>query len=157
MENITYVNMCSFLKDNYDQMSIIKKKYLKLCKQLSDSPDISDFLFIKNILKINENGIMIIAYIGDPSTSNFDIISTGTIFIEPKMIHGGRPAAHIEDIIVDQKYTGNGIARRIIELLKTHAIENGCYKIILNCNAFVKPLYEKCGFTQKGLQMALYL
>jgi hypothetical protein len=46
---------------------------------------------------------------------------------------------------------------QIIELLKTHAIENGCYKIILNCNAFVKPLYEKCGFTQKGLQMALYL
>jgi len=156
IEPINYTNICTFLKENYENLSIIKKKYLELCEKLSDSPDISEYLFIKNILKINENGLMMIAYVGDPTTPHFDIVSTGTVFIESKIIHGGKSAAHIEDIIVHEKYRGNGIARCIVETLKSYAEENGCYKIILNCSESVKPVYEKCGFSQKGLQMALY-
>jgi glucosamine-phosphate N-acetyltransferase len=156
VEKVNYTNICMFLKENYDYLSIIKKKFLELCKNLSDSPDISEYLFIQNILKINENGILMIAYVGDPSSPNFEIVSTGTVFIGPKIIHGGKSVAHIEDIIVHEKYRRNGIATHIIETLKTYAQENGCYKVILNCNECVKSVYEKCGFSQKGLQMALY-
>ena len=38
---------------------------------------------------------------GNPSAPIFEIISTGTIFIEPKMFHGGKSTPHIEDIILD--------------------------------------------------------
>lgn len=155
-EDINYINICTFLKENFDNLSTIKNKYLELCGRLSDSPDISEDLFVKNILKINENGFLQIAYIGDPKTNNYDIIATGTVFIESKIIHGGKSVAHIEDIIVHEKYRNKNIARNIIESLKIYAQDNGCYKIILNCNDFVKPVYEKCGFTQKGLQMSLY-
>lgn len=153
---VKYVNICTFLKDNFDNLSTIKNKYLELCGRLSDSPDISEDLFVKNILKINENGILLIGYVGDPSTNNYDIVATGTVFIESKIIHGGKSVAHIEDIIVHEKYRCKGIASVILESLKTYAKDNGCYKIILNCNDFVKSVYEKCGFSQKGVQMSIY-
>jgi len=152
---IHYVNICTFLKEHYDNLSSIKNKYLELCNQLSWSPDISEDLFVKNILKINENGILLIGYIGDPE-SNYEIVSTGTVFIEPKLIRGGKSVAHIEDIIVHEKYRCKGIASAVIEFLKTYAKENGCYKIILNCRDSVKPFYEKCEFSQNGAQMTLY-
>jgi glucosamine-phosphate N-acetyltransferase len=129
---------------------------LELCRKLSDSPDISEDLFVKNILKINENGILLIGYIGDPKTNKFDIIATGTVFVESKIIHGGRPVAHIEDIVVHEKHRNKNVAKNIIESLKIYAQENGCYKVILNCNNFVKPVYEKCGFVEHGKQMSLY-
>lgn len=155
-QNVKYENICTFVKNNFDNLSSIKNKYLELCGRLSDTPDISEDLFVKNILKINENGIMMIGYVGDPSTTKYDIIATGTVYIETKIIHGGKCAAHVEDIIVHEKYRCKGIASTIIESLKTYAKENACYKIILNCNDFVKPVYEKCGFSQKGTQMSLY-
>jgi glucosamine-phosphate N-acetyltransferase len=154
-QSIQYVNICTFLKDHYHNFSSIKNKYLELCNQLSWSPDISEDLFVKNILKINENGILLIGYIGDPE-SNYEIVSTGTVFIEPKLIRGGKSVAHIEDIIVHEKYRYKGIASAVIEFLKTYAKENGCYKIILNCRDSVKPFYEKCEFSQNGSQMTLY-
>ena len=155
-ETIKYVNVCTFLKDNFDNLSSIKNKYLELCGQLSDSPTISEDLFVKNTLKINENGILLIGYVGEPVTNNYEIIATGTVFIESKIIHGGKSVAHIEDIIVHEKYRFKGISSKIIESLKTYSKENGCYKVILNCNDSVKPVYEKCGFSQRGAQMSLY-
>lgn len=32
----------------------------------------------------------------------------------------------------------------------------GCYKVILDCSVENKAFYEKCGFQQKSVQMAMY-
>lgn len=42
---------------------------------------------------------------------------------------------------------------RVIAALMAHAQSQGCYKAILDCSDSNVPFYEKCGFTQKEVQM----
>jgi len=123
---------------------------------LTESPDITDDKFIMNLMIINENGLLLIGYIGDPNTDFFEIIATGTVFIETKIIRAGSSVGHIEDIIVHDKYRGKGISTVIIESLKEYSQSMNCYKIILDCSEEVVSVYKKCGFERKGVQMAIY-
>jgi len=101
-------------------------------------------------------GTIIVCYIGTPLSDNFDIIASGTIIIEPKLIRGGKSVGHIEDIVVSQKYRGNGISKNILEMLKKVAREKDCYKVILDCNEEVKKVYNSSGFEENGIQMGIY-
>ena len=56
---------------------------------------------------------------------------------------------HIEDIVVDKSTRGKNLGKRIIELLKSIAQVNGCYKVILDCAEHNVPFYKKCGFNVK--------
>jgi glucosamine-phosphate N-acetyltransferase len=123
---------------------------------LTESPDITDDKFIMNLMMINEHGLLLIGYIGHPNTDFFEIIATGTVFIETKIIHGGSSVGHIEDIIVHDKYRAKGISTVIIESLKEYSQSINCYKVILDCSEEVVSLYKKCGFIEKGIQMAIY-
>lgn len=60
---------------------------------------------------------------------------------------------HIEDVVVDEKYRGKHLGKRIIEELKKIATEHGCYKTILDCAEKNVKFYEKCGFIKKETQM----
>ena len=64
---------------------------------------------------------------------------------------------HIEDIVVDSSYRGKNLGKRIIELLKSIAHVNDCYKVILDCADYNVPFYKKCGFSVKGCQMVWYI
>lgn len=156
MEEIKYVNFKKFIKTYWEKRDIIKEKYMNLCRMLTESPDITYDVFIMNIIKINENGLILIGYIGHPNNDFFEIVTTGTVFIEAKIIRAGRSVAHIEDIIVHENYRGKGISTVIIESLKEYAEYMNCYKIILDCSEEVVPVYEKCGFEKKGIQMSIY-
>jgi glucosamine-phosphate N-acetyltransferase len=39
---------------------------------------------------------------------------------------------------------------------KQIAMENNCYKIILDCTEDNKKFYESCGFSSKQVQMSYY-
>ena len=84
------------------------------------------------------------------------IISCGTIFIETKLIHNLGKVGHIEDVITDFRFRGQGLGKKIIESLVNYGRQQGCYKIILNCTNNNILFYEKCGFTRKENQMSLY-
>jgi glucosamine-phosphate N-acetyltransferase len=84
---------------------------------------------------------------------DFEIVASGTIIIEPKIIRGGKSVGHIEDIVVNSEYRGKGVVKEILEQLQSHATLCNCYKTILDCNEPVKKVYEKYGFIEKGLQM----
>ncbi len=86
-----------------------------------------------------------------------NVIGCATIFIERKLIHNKSSVAHIEDVVVSEKFRGQGYGKILIRGLVRVAEENQCYKIILNCTNEVRPFYETCGFREKGLQMAIYL
>ena len=156
MESIKYMNFKKFIKTYWEKRNLIKEKYIHLCRMLTESPHITDDVFIMNIIKINENGLILIGYIGDPNSDFFEIVTTGTLFIEAKIIRAGRSVAHIEDIIVHEKYRGKGISKVIIESLKEYAESMNCYKIILDCSEENIQLYKKYGFVEKGVQMAIY-
>ena len=87
---------------------------------------------------------------------NDEIVSSGTIIIEPKIIHNFGLAAHIEDVVVTNKYRGKGYGKKIINYLIDIAKKEKCYKVILNCKKELCPFYSKNGFQKKNEQMAIY-
>lgn len=85
------------------------------------------------------------------------IIGTATLLIEQKFIHNGGKVGHIEDVATRKGFEGRGVGRKIINELIKLAREQGCYKIILDCDAKVVKFYEKLGFAKKGIMMRLNL
>jgi glucosamine-phosphate N-acetyltransferase len=156
MSKFNYINLIYLLNNNSNYIEQIKNNYLLLLSELSVTPYIETDLFLNNLQKINEKGEIIIAYTGSFENNSFEIIASGTIIIEPKIIRGGKSVGHIEDIVVSQQYRGNGISKKILDMLKTIARENDCYKVILDCNEEVKKVYNSSGFEEKGIQMGIY-
>ena len=104
-------------------------------------------------------GEIIIAYVIDDPSYPFSskIIASGTVIFEPKIIRGGKYVGHIEDIVVSKSYRKQGISQEILRRLMAASTRKGCYKTILDCECNVNSVYEKAGFTEKGVQMAYYL
>lgn len=128
----------------------IKSKYLSLLRELTDAPDISDENFLKQIEEIEKIGKI---YIG---VDNDIIICSGSIVIEPKLIHGGKCVGHIEDIVVISSWRGKGLGYAMLDQLKNYGFNNNCYKIILDCKDDLEQFYKKCHFNKRGIQMSLY-
>lgn len=146
-----FVNLYDYVLKNFEKITEIKKKYIFLLNYLTEVSDISNKSFFQNLQKINNMGKIIVGI------ENNIIVCSGTIIIEPKLIHGARPAAHIEDVVVLYDWRRKGIAQNLLEHLQTIAIEEKCYKIILDCQEHLIPVYEKAEFHKHGVQMAKYL
>jgi len=84
------------------------------------------------------------------------LVAIGTIFIERKFLRGGGLCGHIEDIVVDSSCRGGKLGMKLIEQLKWIGSKIGCYKMILDCSEKNMAFYERCGFSRKEIQMALY-
>ena len=76
------------------------------------------------------------------------LMGSGTIFVEPKVIHRCAKLAHIEDIVIDKHYKKQGLGKYMIEHLIKKAMDHGCYKVRLICRPNVKEFYKKCGFAE---------
>jgi glucosamine-phosphate N-acetyltransferase len=126
------------------------KGYIKLLQQLTICNNITFELFCSFVDQLNVNHKVIV------HEKNNEILASGTIFIEQKIIRNYGKVGHIEDIIVDKTLRGNGVGQQIINELKKYAQKESCYKIILDCDKNVMNFYEKYGFTKKEEQMALY-
>lgn len=85
------------------------------------------------------------------------IVACGTIVVERKFVHNNGLVGHIEDIVTHRDYRGFNLGKLVIESLKHIGDLTGCYKIILDCSVKNVPFYQKCGFTQKEVEMALYI
>ena len=127
--------------------------YLDVLSQLTMVGMVTKEMFIDFIKNQSKNCHI---YVIHDVQSN-RIVGTGTLLIENKIIHSCGKVGHIEDVVVDSTVRGMGFGKDLVEFLKTIAIEQKCYKIILDCNNDNIPFYEKCGFTKKETQMALYL
>jgi len=126
------------------------KGYLSLLEQLTvvDKNKITYDMFEKIINKMNSSIYVI--------ESKGQIVTSGTLVIEDKIIHGISKVGHIEDIIVDKNYRGHGLGKKIVDKLVEISKENGCYKTILNCSNDMVAFYEKNGFKQKNVEMSYY-
>ncbi|MBU1203429.1 GNAT family N-acetyltransferase [Patescibacteria group bacterium] len=83
------------------------------------------------------------------------IVSTVKLLIEPKFFHGGKAAAHIEDVVTRSGYEGRGLSKALLlEAIRTAEKEN-CYKVILDCKKELVPFYEKSGFKEHDICMRL--
>ena len=105
---------------------------------------------VRNILKKileNENHII------DVAELNGKIVGSTTLLIEQKFIHEGGFVGHIEDVVVNKEFEGQGIGMKLVLSLLDVAKEKKCYKTILNCEDKLIPFYEKIGFKQKSTEM----
>ncbi|HOL21711.1 MAG TPA: GNAT family N-acetyltransferase [bacterium] len=82
--------------------------------------------------------------------SEGNLLGTATLLIQQNLSHGGRPYAHIENVITDIKHRKKGVGLEMIKFLIEKAKEKGCYKVILNCETKNIAFYEKCGFCITG-------
>jgi glucosamine-phosphate N-acetyltransferase len=132
------------------------KDYLNLIAQLSTSWDkmtLEEFTQICTArAAVGYNTVLLC-----PKNNMKKIVATGSIFIEPKFSHfvRGQPGkvGHIEDIVVDSFYRGQGLGKKVIDELCRLANQVHCYKIILDCSYANVGFYEKCGFKTHEISM----
>ena len=156
MNILYYSSLNTLIKNNKSSISEINMLYTQLLSSLTQTEKLSTDFFLQKVEEISTVGEIIICYILDKKDNIINIIGTGTIIYEPKIIHGGKYVGHIEDIVVSEKHRNLGIARSILTELKKFAYKRDCYKVILDCSEENRILYEKNDFLYKGVQMAVY-
>jgi GNAT superfamily N-acetyltransferase len=87
---------------------------------------------------------------------NHELIASGTILYETKLIHNISLYSHIEDIVVLSKYRNKGFGNILLNELINVCKKNGSYKILLDCHEKLIIFYEKSGFKKNGNQMVIY-
>ncbi|XP_057440967.1 glucosamine 6-phosphate N-acetyltransferase-like [Lotus japonicus] len=138
------------------------KGFIELLQQLSVCDSVSDKEFedrFRELTSLGDNHV--ICVIEDELAGK--IVATGSVFIEKKFLRNciklssncGK-VGHVEDVVVDSNVRGKQLGKKIINFLTDHARSVGCYKVILDCSVENKLFYEKCGFKQKEIQMAMY-
>lgn len=81
------------------------------------------------------------------------VLGASTLLVEPKLIHGGGRAGHIEDVSVSGPAQGRGIGAALVRACLDEAERRGCYKTILDCTDEVRPFYEGIGFVRHASEM----
>mmetsp|Transcript_27583 Transcript_27583/g.71572 ORF Transcript_27583/g.71572 Transcript_27583/m.71572 type:complete len:233 (+) Transcript_27583:240-938(+) len=126
-----------------------------LLEQLTSVGELSEDMYRARLAELQNSMDALMFVIED--TSLHRVVGVGTLLIEHKFIHSAGRCGHIEDIVVDCSQRGRGLGKKMVTHLKKVARLTGCYKAILNCTQQNVPFYEKCGFVETGVSMALYL
>lgn len=128
-----------------------KDEIFNLLSQLTTTPPFDTDRFQKIILGLNDNHNIYCCI------RENKLVGMVTLFIEQKLIHNGSSVGHIEDLVVDSNYRGQGIAKSLIKHCIGISKQRQCYKIILDGDRELVGFYEKCGFKEKEVQMAMYI
>lgn len=78
------------------------------------------------------------------------VVGTATLLITPSLIHGARPWAVVEHVVVEEKLRSRGIGRELMEYAAKKAGVAGCYKMMLCSNKKRQDahrFYRSLGFT----------
>ena len=78
------------------------------------------------------------------------------VFVCRKFIHGCGAVGHLEDVVVDCRARGLGLARCLVSHVLCVARRRRCYKVILDCATDLETFYGRSGYATKGIQMAHY-
>ena len=121
------------------QINDFEMGLMDLLGQLTEAPNIKFEDFVKQFIKFGYNTrIYVIEY-------EKRIIGYGSIYIDYKFYRNCKNVGHIEDLIIDEKFRGNGYSKLIVKELIEFGKEKECYKIILNCKDHYVGFYQKMG------------
>lgn len=149
-----YIKTCNSKLDNIYVRKLVKedyKEYIHLLSQLTEVGNITYEIFINRLEEIKKNIYLHIYVICNKNTNK--LIGTGTLYVEPKIIHNCSNVGHIEDIVINKEYRGKKYGNYIIKLLVDLANIVKCYKVILDCKEHNIKFYEKCNFIKEGYEM----
>jgi glucosamine-phosphate N-acetyltransferase len=134
-----------------------ERGFVVLLSQLSSCPDLTASEFATRFAELaahSDDHVILVAE--DSSAQERRVLATGCLFVERKFLRGGGKVGHVEDVVVDAAARGKGLGLRLVRRLVEIAREAGCYKVILDCTLELRAYYAKCGFVEKGVQMAVY-
>lgn len=123
----------------------------KCYRQLTDAPEISWYDFRHIVTHLPQLHEIYVYRLEDKP------VALVTLIIEQKLIHSGSRVGHIEDLVVDEAYRGQGIAKRLIDYCVRQSTILGCYKVILDCKSELVDFYKGQNFEQGGSYMLLKL
>lgn len=154
-----YISLYDLLKTRpASQHAHIEERYLFLLSHLSVVQDLKPGAFLRNVEAISKMGVILLCMIKTEDESDIQIAGTATAVIEPKLIRGGRPVCHIEDVVVAPEWRGKQVASTLLHLLSNFAKHHDCYKVMLDCQENLAPFYKKQGLASNGDQhMVVYL
>ncbi|KAG8059624.1 hypothetical protein GUJ93_ZPchr0002g25159 [Zizania palustris] len=141
------------------EVSDREKGFLPLLSQLSACPELTASEFaacFADLAALGDDHVILVAEDSAASAPERRILATGCLFVERKFLRGGGKVGHVEDVVVDAAARGRGLGLRVVRRLVEIAKEVGCYKVILDCTPELRAYYAKCGFVEKGVQMAIY-
>ena len=131
-------------KNNYRDFLVLMNKFRKTYFTEND--------FIQTLENLKKSNNFIYIY-----KLNNKIIGSIKLIIETKFIFNISNVAHIEDVIVDEKYRNLGIGKKLINKCMEESKKNNCYKIIAVCSEDNKQFYIKCGLEHRGCFMSKLL
>lgn len=149
-----YIKNLKEIWNNSDekQKKIHHQSIYNILSQLTKTTN-SDFekfnIFLENVFKNTFHYIFLLII-------DKTIIGMSTLLIEPKLIHGLNFIGHIEDVVIDKTFRGNGYGKYILDFLIEKSKELGCYKLILDCNTKSVSFYTKIGFKNSQNGMTYY-
>lgn len=129
-----YELLCEFKNISSKDVSSVESKYTSFLTNISNNPNHHIYIGV-----IDE-----------------EVVCSGTLLIEPKVIHNFSNAGHIEDVVVFKKHFRKGYGKLLLQFLTNKAKQEGCYKVILNCSLQNIPFYTKCGYHITNQEMAIY-
>uniref|UniRef100_A0A6C0E246 N-acetyltransferase domain-containing protein n=1 Tax=viral metagenome TaxID=1070528 RepID=A0A6C0E246_9ZZZZ len=156
INELTYDSLLQVYQNNKESIEDITLQYLHLLSFLTHTVEISREDFVNKVMEISKIGDIVVCYSIDVQTGKVNIVGSGTIVYEPKIIRGCKYVGHIEDIVVHSDYRSHGIAKNILHLLVEKAKQNNCYKTILDCKPELVAFYQRNGFLENGNQMTMY-
>ncbi len=86
------------------------------------------------------------------------IVGSYTLLVMHNLAHQGKPAAVVEDVVVDESLRGRGIGKQMMQHAMTLAREAGCYKLALNSNMQrerAHAFYDSLDFARHGISFAI--
>lgn len=119
--------------------------YTNLMAQLATHFETYDYNVFKRLFEHLPSNYHIFMYELDGT-----VIGTVKILIEQKWYSEASYVAHIEDVVIDKVYRGQGYGKTLMEYVVEFCKGEGCYKAVLYCSEHNSPFYEKSGFHREG-------
>jgi GNAT superfamily N-acetyltransferase len=88
------------------------------------------------------------------------VVGAYALLVMDSLAHPERPAAVVEDVVVDDAHRRHGIGRAMMRHAIAQARLCGCFKLALSSNARrgdAHRFYENLGFERHGLSFAVFL
>ena len=104
---------------------------------------------------LHSNHRIVCCFYNDIESVDKVMVAMGTVFIEHKLIHNCSCVAHIEDVVVHEKYRNMNFGKLLIDHLVKIARERQAYKVILNCTEYNSGFYRRCGFHKSNVEMRM--
>lgn len=119
------------------------QEIVKLMARLSHSPELT-FEKRRSTFDVRQGSIETYVML-----DGAHVIGTGSIVYEKKFSHDGAYEARISDVVIDEKYSGQGHGTTLVEFLIQQA-NAACYKVTLVCKPELINFYRLCGMRESG-------